>query len=84
MRKCRNSFKKASDTILSDFSNPLFFPVSPPRVGKVGEIACGKIRVGNPKEQDPFKVPQFLVFHICDKTNDMSANNKCRKSKIER
>jgi hypothetical protein len=54
--------KMLSDTILSDFLNPRSFAISPPRVGKkrhcgVGEMAYGKIRVSNTKEQDPFKIP---------------------------
>jgi hypothetical protein len=30
-------------------------------------MAYGTMRVGNPKEQDPFSIPSFFIFHIYDK-----------------
>jgi hypothetical protein len=29
-----------------------------------------EIRVGNPKERDPFKVPSLVIFHSYDNTSD--------------
>jgi hypothetical protein len=46
------------------------------------EMAYGKIHVGSPKEQDLFKEPYFFIFHIYDRTNDMSVHDKCKKSKM--
>jgi hypothetical protein len=45
-------------------------------------MVYGKIRVGNPKEQDPFNLP-YSFFHIYDKTNDLSVNSKCMKGESE-
>jgi hypothetical protein len=60
---------------------------APPRQHRVGkkdalwaaEMAYGKIRVGNPKNQDTFRAPYFFYISYLQQNQWHEVNNKCKK-----